>query len=328
VDFNIFIPFMAKSESVKPLAVIKYEGEKVREGYMDVRKSGEALIGLDEVIRHFIYEEHPSLINSEFEIPTRVNKGSITVIIPDDPYLWGGIVLGGVAVKTYAGSFLETIAENDAKDLTTKNLCKKALTTAVNVIKLAKHLGTIVKRKFESVAFDQSNELVKVTNELGEDLWIPVDILEQYSNCPQAIFDKMTKLIEEERELYVSVFDGETVVEEVITTKHKNIFVKPDQEEEVVLPELKHGDTVALEGHCTRGNEKSNTIGFLYQGHIITCYPESGNINKYKQILFNNCRVRGIVERQDKHGKINEKRPRIKFYSLSSLDLPNSSLFE
>lgn len=37
------------------LGFIKYEGKSVQNGYLDARKSAEALIGFDEVIRYFLY---------------------------------------------------------------------------------------------------------------------------------------------------------------------------------------------------------------------------------------------------------------------------------
>lgn len=157
---------------------------------------------------------------------------------------------------------------------------------------------------------------------------MPVEVLELYSNCPQTVFNKLTKIVEEEREMVVGIYDDNVIVEETITTKHKHIFSKTEEDEEIVLPELKHGDYAELQGHITRGNEKSNTIGFLYQGHIITSYPDSGNIKQHKSKLFSNCLLKGYVDRLDKDGSLKEKRPRIRFIDIVNLEKPNADLFD
>ncbi len=89
--------------------------------------------------------------------------------------------------------------------------------------------------------------------------------------------------------------------------------------DETLFPELIHDLFVELEGHITRGNENSNTIGFMYEGHILTCYPSSGNIKDFKSTLFTNCTLRGYVDRlHKKTGEFIEKRPRIKFVEIIS----------
>ena len=317
---------MENNEDV--LAFIKYEGKLVEDGYLDARKSGEALVGIDELIRYFIYQEHPQINDFEFEIPVRIRKGSWETVFPENFEKFAAEALGIWMVGKYVGSALEVIAKNDFKDVSFKLIFEKAFKGIINVIKLSKHLGTLTKKKFENVIFGQNNELVKITNDSGEELWIPVEVLELYSNCPQTVFNKLTKIIEEERELVVGIYDDKIVVEEIITTKHKHIFSKSEEDEEVVLPELKHGNYVELQGHITRGNEKSNTIGFLYQEHIITSFPDFGNIKQHKSNLFSNCILKGYVDRLDKAGNINEKRPRIRFHDIVNLEKTNTDLFD
>ncbi|MCD6019625.1 MAG: hypothetical protein K0S53_2746 [Bacteroidetes bacterium] len=310
------------------LGYIKYEGGLVSDGYLDARKSGETLLGIDEVLRYFIYQENPQIQGFEFEIPVRIRKGSWITTFPENPEKWAAGAFTLWMAGKYAGSALEEIAKNDFKNVSLKEVFKKAFIGAISVIKVAKHFGSISKKKFDKIEFDENNELIKIINDDGEELWIPPEMLELYSNCPQSIFNKMTKLIEEERELVVGLHDENVIIEEKITVKNKYIFTKPDEEDEIILPELKHGEYIEIQGHVTRGNEKANTIGFLYSDHIITCYPQIGNIKENKNNLFNNCLLKGYVNREDKNGKLIEKRPRIAFVEIINLDKPGKSLFD
>lgn len=188
-------------ESDEILAFIKYKGKLVENGYLDARKSGEALIGIDELIRYFVYQEYPQIKEFEFEIPVRVRKGSWETIFPEniDKFALGafGLWMAG----KYMGSALEEVAKNDFKDVSFKEIFQKSFQGIVNVIKLSKHLGSLARKKFDNIQFSQNNKLVKITNESGQGLWIPIEVLDLYSNCPQTIFNKLTKIVEEEREL-------------------------------------------------------------------------------------------------------------------------------
>ena len=310
------------------LAFIKYEGDLVKDGYLDARKSGEVLVGVDELLRYFIYQENPEIKNFEFEIPVRIKKGSWEAIFPENIEKYAAGAFGLWMAGKYVGSALEEIAKNDFQNVSLTKIFKKAFENIIEVIKLSKHLGTLSKKKFDNVEFNHSNENVKIINDSREELWTSIDILEVYTNCPQTIFNRITKIIEEERELTIGLSNDGQFIEEKITTKSKYIFTKVDVNEEIILPELINGEYIELQGHITRGNEKANTIGFLYSGHIITCYPESGNIKKQKSKLFNNCLLKGYVDRLDKDGNVNEKRPRIKFLDVVDLDKPSMTLFE
>lgn len=309
------------------LAFIKYEGELVKDGYLDARKSGEALVGIDELVRYFIFQEYPQIKDFDFEIPVRIRKGSWETIFPENIERLAFGAFGLWMAGKYVGSALEEVAKNDFKDIGTTEIFRRVFRGIIGVVKLAKHLGTLAKKKFDNLLFGTNNELVKVTNERGEDLWVAIEILELYTNCPLSIFTKLTRLIEEQRELVFGIDEGGVIIEEKVTSIYKYIFSKTEDEDETVLPELKHGDYVELQGHITRGNEKSNTIGFLYEGHIITCYPGQGNIKEHKSNLFINCLLKGYVDRLDKEGNIKEKRPRIRFVEILNPEIPPRSLF-
>ena len=103
------------------LGYIKYEGEAIESGYLDARKSAEALIGIDEVIRYFVYQEDPELNTIQFEIPVRIRKGSWEALIPHNIEQWI-ITAAGAGIVTYTTTALKKMAENDFKDKKLKDI--------------------------------------------------------------------------------------------------------------------------------------------------------------------------------------------------------------
>ena len=82
------------------------------------------------------------------------------------------------------------------------------------------------------------------------------------------------------------------------------------------MPELVHGKAVELSGEIPKGNERSNSIGFYYNGYTLTCTPIKGSIVAYKNSLFSKCRIIGVVDRTNNIGEPIEKKPRIVFEKL------------
>jgi hypothetical protein len=106
------------------LAYIKYEGKLVENGYLDARKSAEILIGIDEVIRFFLFQENKSSAKLEIEIPIRIKKGSWMAILPPDLTTWIVTAIGA-GITAYGATALNTIAKNDFKEITSKDVGKK-----------------------------------------------------------------------------------------------------------------------------------------------------------------------------------------------------------
>lgn len=318
---------MPKNENV--LAYMKYDGKLVENGFLDAKKSADVLYGFDKALRYFLYQENSEVQNIEFEIPVRIGKGSWETWIPDtiEKML---LVAGTVSASAYGKKAMEKMAENDFKNIGFKDLFKKSFKSLIWVIKIAKHYGTMNKREFQDTEFLSDNRVVKLKNQVGEEINVPIEYLEKYVDCPETLFSQISKIIEVERELEIGVIDKDIKPEEKIvkiTVKEKEIFYKQNEDEDVLFPELKDGDYVELEGHVTRGNENANTIGFYYNSHVITCYPADGNIINFKSQLFSNCLMKGYVDRTSKEGAILEKRPRIKFIDLILLDKPYPTLF-
>ena len=314
-------------EDINIFASLKYEGELVKDGFMDARKAGEILINVDEALRYFLFQESKQLKQSEFEIPVRIRKGSWeTVFLENFDAILLKTVIGWGASK-YFGSALSEMAKNDFKDIGFKSIFKNAYKSMTWVLKIAIHLGSLAKKKFDKLTFSKNNELVQLENEKGEIIDVPVKYLEIFSNCPPDLFAILARIIEIERELVIAYNDKEKSEKQFVRVKanQKQIFIPESDEDEILFPELEHNNYVELEGHITRGNENSNTIGFMYQNHIITSYPQEGNIKNFKNALFTNCIIKGYIDRLDKKtGEFNEKRPRIRFIELISNE-PNNN---
>lgn len=178
-------------------------------------------------------------------------------------------------------------------------------------------------------------QFIGIFNEQKELLYVPKEYLEQFTKIPESIFSRLTKLVEQHRELKIDFSKEEsndkddTEGEASITLEEKFIFYSAKDEEDILFPELVQSQYVELRGHITRGNENSNTIGFSYQNHILTCYPTSGKIVSDREYFFGDCIIRGYVNRLDKSGVYLEKRPRISYLEISPIDVDrNTDMFE
>lgn len=305
------------------LAYIKFEGALIEQGYLDARKSAEVLLGIDEVIRYFLYQIDKEFQNVEFEIPVRIRKGSWETLIPSTISEWI-ITAAGAGLTTYATTALKKLAENDFKDKGVKDILKKVIKSVKWVIKISKHVKTLLQKHFTEVDFKEVNgeTLIGIRNLDGEIIFVPLEYLEMYRNCPEKLFSKLTKIIEEERELEIGFnpsvpLDSDDTERSVrVSVNDKYIFTKSEEDDSILFPELVHNQYIEIEGHVSRGNENSNTIRFEYLKHILTCYPSQGNIKNYKSLLFTNCIIKGYVDRLGDDGNINEKKPRIRFVDL------------
>jgi hypothetical protein len=316
------------------LAYIKYEGKLVEDGYLDARKSAEILIGIDEVIRFFLFQENKDSAKLDIDIPIRVKKGSWMAILPPD--LTGWIITAiGAGITTYGATALNTIAKNDFKDVTSKDIAKKIVKGIKWTIEIVKHIKKKKVKQFpdSKIELREGIQMVGIQNDNGDFLFVPLEYLELYTKVPEKLLDKLTKQIEDERELEIDFSEenkgdkDDTGTPAKISYGQKSLFYEEKDEEDILFPELKHGMYVELDGHLTRGNEKTNTLGFEYEGHILTCIPYEGSIRSEKQTLFSNCTIKGYVDRLSKDGTFKEKRPIIRYLEIENNDEEKPSLF-
>ena len=323
----------------KYIGCLKYYGESsVKDGLLDMRKSAEALMGFDEILRHFLIKEDSSFIGVDFEIPVRIRKGSWEAVIPEiiDKLLSPTGIISTVA-KVYLLATATKAAEDGlfktgaAKDI--KAVFREAIKSAQWVIRIGSHLGTLDKKEFENAKINQKTQEIQVPNKDGEVLTIPKKYLDLYSECPEGLFSKNASIIENERNMEISVFENGKKEKVSITEKEKTIFYRKKEDGNILFPELKHGQNIELEGSITRGNEKRNTLGFEYQERILTCRPEQGSIVNFKnQIvarapnhIFPKIKIIGVIDRTDEYGSFNAKKPMIVFSKIVPFENENGN---
>lgn len=301
------------------IGYLKYEGKLVEDGLLDARKAAQALLGFDEAVRFFVGQQAPLLREMDFELPVRLRKGSWEALIPSSLVDWLVTALGAGAT-TYLVTAAKKAAENDFEKAGLKRLFVHAVEAIQWTIRIGKHIGDLSRKSFERVRFRNENTEIGLPNAEGQYLFVPKKFFDFYVSASPRLLRKMAELIEGERKLEIGVYKEGELITETVVREERGIFTLDEDEEEVLFPEFTHGQEVQLEGHITRGNENTNSIGFKYRGHILACYPESGSIVSFKHALFANCRIHGTISRLDKFGGYNEKKPKIIFSRVEPID--------
>jgi len=300
------------------IGFLKYEGTLVDEGILDAKSAARALNGFQSAIQYFLVEERSDLATIEIPIPVKIQKGSWEALIPTSIETWI-LTMAGVAATTYFTTAAKKMAENDFKEIGVKQFIQRSLRSIQWLIKLGKHLGNLEFKNLTGLKWERTG-YVGVPNEKGEILYLPEKCYKQFIACPLALLSEISSVIEVERKLVVGVSDGEETTEVTITHSEKHIFYVNEDEKIILFPELTHGLRIELEGVVTRGNEMANTVGFLYNNHILTCIPSTGSIVRFKKNLFLKCKIIGQITRSDKNQEPNEPRPKILFDDLIILD--------
>jgi hypothetical protein len=299
------------------LGLVRYVGTAVDAGYLDARRSAQALLGLDEALRFFVGAQRQALAKADYEIPVQVRQGSIVIVIPDIAAVIGLAL--APAIGMYATTAAKKMAERDFDGIGLRDLLRRSIQAIQWAIRIGKHVGSLARRVFDSgVQWRSGNREVGIPNASGQLLWVPVEFLDMFERMPPSLLAKITSVVADQRRLEVVTFndgDEESVEVDIL---EKAIFCP--EELQILFPELEHGAPFDCEGLVTRGNENANSLGFQYEGHILTCYPEEGNISRFKPALFLRSRIHGLISRADKFGNPTELRPRIVFTSVEPLE--------
>lgn len=303
----------------------KYTGKLVKSGLMDARKQAQALTGFDEAVRFFVCQQEPRLKEADFEFPVVVKQATWGIHIPEN--IWQLIGAGaGIATVAYLATAAKKMAEKDFDGIGLKDVFSKSLKAIQWVIRIGRHLGDLSQRKFVGLKWRNQNQEIGIPNPNGKYLFVDKEYFDLFLASSPKILSKLAELVEEERILSIGVVTLGKVHEESVHRDEKHIFTLEEEElEDILFPELGHGQKVTLEGSTTRGNEETNSIGFKYKSHILNCYPATGSVVRYKKALFLRCKIEGVVSREDKYGRCTEKRPRIIFTNIEPIEEDSES---
>lgn len=318
------------------IGYIKYQGPHIQHGLFGAREAATALRGFDEMLRYFLIKEAPELANLKFDLPIKVEEGSWELLTPDAIehllYVTAGSGIGFCTLKKY----FETAAEIAAKDgifqtgaaKDARLIFQKAFQMAQWVIKFISHVKGFYK-KFTHAKIGE-NESVKIKNDDGAELTVPLEILKLLDKCPQNLFSDLVSIVSPEQELEIGVKVNDQLETVRISFAERSYFYV-EEEKEAILPDLIDGETVTLTGMVTRANESAQSIGFLYQEHVITCKPETGKtLADFKDVLISQNKkhlyvplmnLTGVVERRTPQGE-DKDRIRIFFSQLEPNDVP------
>ena len=118
-----------------------------------------------------------------------------------------------------------------------------------------------------------------------------------------------------------------------ITEKEKHIFYSENNDGDILFPELEHGQKVELEGTITRENEATNTLGFRYEEHVLTCWPFSGKLSDFKSKILSqreermfpeHAKITGTIQRPHNKEEPQQKKPQIIFDDITPIEKPNN----
>jgi len=295
------------------IGYLKYEGSSVADGYLDARKAADALMGFDESIRYYLLKYG---VTDDFEIPVRIRKGSWEALIPNTLLQWV-VTATGAGATMYVVTAAAQVAKNDFQNISLGELIQRALCRIQKSIKISKHLegkhasdvsGTII-----------NNYTIVLPGRNGSKLEVTKEELEDYASFPPIILSKMASVITDDRVLKLGLVKKDHVIEEEIGVADRKLFYKEKDTEVELLPELKDGAIVDIEGMLTRGNTRTNSLGLEYRGYVLTCKPEQGSVEVYKSFLFTKCVVRGLVDRTTSR-KEKEKKPHLIIIEITEKD--------
>lgn len=314
---------------------IRLEGDDIIDGTIDISSASSMLDGSREVIQYFLKKENSDYAQcSNLNFPIKTREGSWEILIPflgtvsitPEMGLACAVGLGTALVVQPVSAGLSEYAKTIGKAKAAKNLSNKDSRTSFvdafkkleTVIKIAQHLGTITNKRTLPLKLNKDGKTAILTSASGNVMSVTMDEIKVFQECPDRLLRKLGTVVTDYRTLHIGYKINNTIHEVSIDSESKDIFTPSEDVEAPILPELQDGQHVSLEGVVTRGNQQTNTIGFKYKEHVITCEPNGGLITSYINAHYKTCEISGRVVRTTKVDVSNGRRdrPKIVFDNL------------
>ena len=265
-------------------AFIRVDGEDIVAGAIDIKTAHLMLDGTQEVVSYFLKKEDSNLAKKgELNYPIKTREGSWEILIPFGTFMLGAAGSAfTTGINAYAKKTGDKIAEKQFAEKETREIFESAFKKLDIVVKISQHLG-IVDRKtpLNMKLVDYKKKTILLTNNQGNVLSTTIDEIEVYRSCPERLLHSLASAVTDYRTVSIGYKGSGEVREQVIDIDSKEIFAPEEDPQEPVLPELHDGEYVTLRGYVSRGNQITNTIGFKYKDHVITCEPNDKLITGY-----------------------------------------------
>lgn len=286
-----------------PVGAVYFTGSSVKDGRVDLAKTVKYLNGLEKALKYHISKSDSQATSTNTSIEVRLRPGSLVTEI------LGLVVTTGIItpVATYLTTAAVQLAKNDVGDSTSKDVAQKAIRGMVSTIKIAKHLGTMMHNKAfkpeEAKAIDA--DTIILTNAKGEQLTVTKAELDQYRETPKNEYRDIVSLVDKGTSMYIGdePIDKDNIPNSAVSINFKDKRVFDDRDQQVdsrlIFPELVQDDIITVEGELTRGNGRSNTLGFSYSGRILKCIPYgTDSVKSMRDMLFGYVRLQARVDRR------------------------------
>lgn len=305
------------------IGYIRVEGSDIENGHVDLQTMKHTVNGTERLLKHFLVKQSPGVnFKDDINFPVQARDGCWEILLPSGIT----VALGFLVVRplgTYLNEAAKALGKNDIGDKTSAEAFKAAIKSAQSVMKIAKHLGTMkLGRNFDAKV--ESADRILLKNHAGEILVVTKHELEDYRTAPKDLFSDVAYPVIHDRSLHVGYVELGKTVDQSINSSDRSIFHVDELEHEELFPELEHEMQVELTGRVTRGNQKTNTIGFEYKNHILTCEPINSYVTNFINAHYKQATMRGVVSRKNTDGE-DTGRPRIYFTHLYPAT-PNESL--
>jgi len=294
---------------------IRLDGENIKDGQIDINSAKLMLEGTQEVFGYFFKKDNANLQKDDaINFPISTRQGCWEILVPLGTYVAGVATNALVSgVNAYSKKMGDGLAELHLDSKLKKNDFKDAFLKLDSVIKIAQHLGVVDKKEPLNIKIiNFKNRSALLTNDKGNVMSTNMNEIDCYLQCPTKLLRKLASVVTDYRTLSVGFFSKGEKFEQVIDIESKDIFSPEDEPQEPILPELRDGEHVKIEGYVTRGNQITNTIGFKYKDHVITCEPVNKLITHYLNSHYKTCEISGRVIRTAKTETLLGKRDRPK----------------